>query len=124
MAHTNLSDFDNTYDPKYLAINLLMVERSQNMRRRHFSEFIDAGWSNSNGRITQPVGPCEVSVSYSHSQYVLSFSIVGHDFSGSGNVIFSDYGLFDAIPFASAKDALKYVDDVEREFQELMKRDL
>ena len=123
MAHMNLSDFD-TYDPKYLAINLLMVERSKNMRRRCFSQFIDAGWTDSNGRLTRSVGPCEVSVRYSHSQFVLSFNIEGHDFSGSGKVIFNDSGLFDAVPFASAEEALKYVDDVEGEFQELTKRDL
>ena len=119
MNQNKLEDID-TFDHRYVAFNLLMANNLRKIRKDMFREFIDAGWIDSKGIISRPIGPGQVTVKRMSVEYVLSFNVDEYAIDGSGEVKFDDSGLFAAIPFASAKDAIDYVAQVERSLNELI----
>ena len=61
MNQNKLEDID-TFDHHYVAFNLLMANYLRKIRNDMFREFIDAGWIDSKGVISRPIGPGQVTV--------------------------------------------------------------
>ena len=86
-------------DPKELAANLRSASELQDERWKKLSPFRDAGWQGSQNDVSfRELAGFRLSADYKNGQFELFF-----------------YGVGKTVSFNSAKEALEYVDEVEKQ---------
>ena len=85
-------------DPKELAASLRSASELQDERWRKLSPFRDEGWQTYQTDVYRELASQRLSANYKNGQFELFF-----------------YGVGTTVSFNSAKEALKYVDEVDKQ---------